>query len=337
MAPFQRKRKNSDPSYYESSRSKRSRALPVDDQPNPTSFEPDLFEATASLPSSPTQPPTDGIDEEPSFLDLDKSPAPFIHSLFPRPATPTSPIQSSSHPPSHPVSPAPKSSPIHSSPVKPRGPGRPPKSPRKLVRTRSIWYMDRERKSAESMRLSAVKKMRSKEMKRATLEASRKAEKDAELVTRKSHAYEYIEALTKPSSEGGFDFKSMSEFFETLSSLEGPSNQQIESKLTKFARKHGKALTYSIWRRAPEIKEEILTDELCKKLASKGRALQELLTHDNCKSMGDLFQTFTLVGLIAEIKQATPFLWEALLDVVDNPERRAEGKIRNKELMTLSH
>ncbi|KAJ3826952.1 hypothetical protein F5880DRAFT_1609774 [Lentinula raphanica] len=306
MAPFQRKRKNSDPSYYESSKSKRTRPSQLTDS-------------------------TLQIDEDPPFLDINTSPTSTIHNLFPTPATPASPIASSSHLLSDngPLS----SSPIRPSPVKPRGPGRPPKSPRKLVRSRSIWQLDKERKTEESMRLSAMKKMKSKEMKRAALEASRKAKKDDETAERKTRAYGYIEALTKPSSEGGFDFSTMSEFFETMSSLEGPSDQHIESKLTKFIRKHGKALTHFIWGRAPEVKEEILAEELPKKLASEGRALQELLTPDNCKSMADMFQTFTIAGLITKIKLAAPFLWDALLGVVENPERRGETKIRNKELV----
>ncbi|KAJ3816477.1 hypothetical protein F5880DRAFT_1455394, partial [Lentinula raphanica] len=72
------------------------------------------------------------------------------------------------------------------------------------------------------------------------------------------------------------------------------------------------------------------------KLASEGRILQELLTRDNCKSMAELFRAFTLAGLIAEIKEATPFLWKILLDITTNPERRAEGKSRNKELVLVT-
>ncbi|KAJ3832078.1 hypothetical protein F5878DRAFT_671204 [Lentinula raphanica] len=137
-----------------------------------------------------------------------------------------------------------------------------------------------------------MEKMRSKEMKRAALEASRKANKDAERAQRKLQAYKYIEALTKPSSEGGFDFDNISE---------GPSDQHIESRLTKFIRKHGTALTDFIWKRAPEVKEEAIAK-------AEGRILQELLTQ--------LFRTFTLAGLIAEIKDTTPFLWKILLDVL---------------------
>ncbi|KAJ3832057.1 hypothetical protein F5878DRAFT_654713 [Lentinula raphanica] len=220
------------------------------------------------------------------------------------------------------------------SPIKPRGPGRPPKSPRRINRTRSAWYLDKEQKTAESMKLSAMEKMRSKEMKRAALEASRKANEDGKRMRRKLQAYKYIEALTKPSSEGGFDFNTMSDFFEALSSSEGPSDQHIESRLTKFIRKHGTALTHFIWKRAPEVKDEVVAEALHDKLASEGRILQELLTRDNCKSMAELFRAFTLAGLIAEIKEATPFLWKILLDITTNPERRAEGKSRNKELVS---
>lgn len=366
MAPFKkRKRRLSDTGYVEGTRSKLARLSKskakepelvfVDDD------DPSLFEATASLPSSPTQPPVDADDLDipshhlqhtpvaSSMLfplpevshALPASPFPFqrlhidsspLQPLLPSPTTPSTPVASGSQ--------LPTLSPMKLTPIRPRGRGRPPRSPRKSVKTASTWRLQRAQNAAQTMEMSAKKKMDTQEMRKATKEAKRAAEtekKRKEIAqAKKNRAYNYLDKISKPESEGGAGFKSFSDFFSAfLDSDASEGRQQTEARITRFFQADGVALTDEIWKRAPWVKEKVLSHEVKEKLAIEGKAIQDLLSRDGSTGMSALLKQFSITSLVKELKQVAPFLWQSLLDVAENPNRRKEKTVRDKELVSV--
>ncbi|KAJ3729395.1 hypothetical protein C8R42DRAFT_742175 [Lentinula raphanica] len=316
-----RKRKLSDPTYVESTSSKRRRSqhltsgkvLQLDE---PDTNELSLFEATASLPSSPTQPLPDDL-EGPTTPPAKSIPLP----LFPTPRPPASPVAAMTSDPSLDL----PLSPMLVSPVKPRGVGRPQKSPRRISRTRSAWSIMRSQKLEASMELSAQRKIRTKQMDKVRLAA-----REAKRIERKERAYNVIRHIT---SSDGANFRSLGEFFEALTDSDTPSDQQVEAKLTRFSQSKGCDLTRFVWKRAPEVADVILSEEIQRVLAKEGQAIQELLTRENSTKMSDLLIQFSISTLIESLKKEAPVLWESLEAIATNSGRRTEETQRDMELV----
>ncbi|KAJ3831843.1 hypothetical protein F5878DRAFT_647289 [Lentinula raphanica] len=302
-----RKRKLSDPTYVESTSSKRRRSQQITAIEAPQLDEQDtteltLFEATASLPSSPTQLPVDSFE---SYT----TPSPPTESMplppFPSPRLPASPVASITSSPNLPLSP------MLSSPVKPRGVGRPPKSPRKISRSRSAWSIKRDQKLKASMALSAQKKMHTKEMGGAHLAA-----REAKRIERIERAYSVIRHIT---SLDGADFHSLSEFFEALTDPDAPSDQQVEAKLTRFFQNKGCDISRLVWKRAPEVADIILAEENEKILAKEGRAIQELSIRETSTALSNLLIQFSISEFVESLKEVAPVLRANLSAIVANP------------------
>ncbi len=207
-----------------------------------------------------------------------------------------------------------------------------PKSPRKGMGQPSVWRRQRQANIGVRITSDSARKVKNKQVGEAREEARIKAKRDR-AKEMKDRAYNVLEMISTPQSAGGFGFSSMSQFFDSLRSSEAPSSQQTEAKLSRFAKNRAEEATQFLWSRAPEAKEKILSEEIAKRLAQEGKAIQHHLTCDNLTSISDLLKEFSMEGLIRDLEAIAPTLWQCLHAVAENPALRAEGKQRDKDLV----
>ncbi|KAJ3887820.1 hypothetical protein GG344DRAFT_68498, partial [Lentinula edodes] len=324
MGFFKRKRRSSDPTYTEHTYQKRARIRAA------AEGEINLFEATASVPSSPTQPPMDDSYNNSIEADEDNSSYSLPPPQIPIPATPGSPVASTSTKVIQEIN-SPLSE-MEKTPVK-RSIGRSLTiSPRKSLRP-SAWRLDKEARVEEQMVASAQRRKNSKALRRAAAESAKKAQIAAKQGEKAFRASLIFKNITKPLGEGGFGFKNLQEWVDSFTDAEISLDQQTESALTRLAKSRGAKLADYFLSRAPEQKELFLSEEVKKRLAKEGKAIQTLLSRDHHTGISELLSEFSLSYLVTELKDTAPTLWEYLWDVAENPDRRTAVKERNGDIV----
>ncbi|KAL0056903.1 hypothetical protein AAF712_016482 [Marasmius tenuissimus] len=332
MVFTKRKRSYSDASYIPSDDHEPKRTR-IEVTPDPD----DVFAATSSAPASPILNPIRLASPDEREEEITMHPTTPTHSYHPSPmpgpSTYTTPIQSPSKNTVTAGGGGPASSPMS---VLERTPltqkmGRPKKSPRRGKNT--AFNQGRQELTNERRTMTA----RVKSMQREVNQAAKLAKKKEEIMSRRDKALKIIDLITKPNDEGGFGFKNLNDFVDSLLELGG--NSQTRANLSRLCESRGKEMVDEIINRsggsAAAIKHAILSEEMQRVLAEEGRKIQKLFTRSESTKLTELLQSFSVEGIKSKLKEEAPNLWDLLTKVSNNP-RRTRGGRRDKELVSIS-
>ncbi|KAJ7842460.1 hypothetical protein B0H14DRAFT_2586326 [Mycena olivaceomarginata] len=107
--------------------------------------------------------------------------------------------------------------------------------------------------------------------------------------------------------------------------------------ISKYVKDHGLAHATNMFQRAPETKQQLISQEMAKILEREGRAIQALLTREWTTSIMDLLKEFSMDQLATELQAKAPHMWAALtvLAEPDQSTRREDDgeNRRNKGLV----
>ncbi|KAJ7663707.1 hypothetical protein DFH06DRAFT_986655 [Mycena polygramma] len=150
------------------------------------------------------------------------------------------------------------------------------------------------------------------------------AEKKARDTENTVKAQRVLADLTKPTEEGGYNFASMDEFFQAIFRPGG--DQFVSAKVGRYVRDHGADHARAMFARSDSAKADYISKELEAIYRQEGRAIQAILTRNATTKVSDLLKEFSMEQLAAEIENAAPWLWRALV-VISEPDRstRAES------------
>jgi hypothetical protein len=92
--------------------------------------------------------------------------------------------------------------------------------------------------------------------------------------------------------------------------------------------------------RSESAKEDYISTELVEIYQREGRAIQEILTRSSTTTVMELLKQFSMDQLAAELEEAAPWLWRALV-VVSEPDKntraeRAGESRKHKGLVSFS-
>ncbi|KAJ7851211.1 hypothetical protein B0H13DRAFT_2360239 [Mycena leptocephala] len=169
--------------------------------------------------------------------------------------------------------------------------------------------------------------------------ATQKAEKEAKdaeeraqkfAVEQKLHdtantvkAQRVLADLIKPTEEGGYNFKDLNEFFQ--SAFRPGGEQQASANVTRYVHRHGADLARTMFARSESAKEHYISTELAEIYQREGRAIQEILTRSCTTTVMELLKQFSMDQLAAELEEAAPWLWRALV-VVSEPDKNTRAE-----------
>ncbi|KAJ6607231.1 hypothetical protein B0H10DRAFT_1818766 [Mycena sp. CBHHK59/15] len=121
-----------------------------------------------------------------------------------------------------------------------------------------------------------------------------------------------------PTEEGGYNFKDLNEFFGGVFAAGG--DQYISARLTRWVQGHGADHARSMFARSEPAKEEYISGELAEIYQREGRAIQNILTRNSTTTVTNLLKVFSMEKLAAELEEAAPWLWKALV-AVSEPDK----------------
>ncbi|KAK7018609.1 hypothetical protein R3P38DRAFT_3200988 [Favolaschia claudopus] len=214
---------------------------------------------------------------------------------------------------------------LDSSPVKRGRPHNTPKTARlkKTVRRLRLSRRTSDQKiCAEAMKkletktfTAAAHRLRSKQARldakkrERKLAADRRAKEAAEQQVARDaaktiRAQQILDLITAPEDEGGFNFESLSEFFDAVWRPGGDGI--ISSKITKYIQSHGAQHAAAMFKRSKEARTEYLSDAFAEIFQREGRAIQAILTRDSTTTVTDLLKDFSMDQLAEELEAAAP-------------------------------
>ncbi|KAJ7448400.1 hypothetical protein FB451DRAFT_1053929 [Mycena latifolia] len=155
------------------------------------------------------------------------------------------------------------------------------------------------------------------------------AEKKVQDTANTIKAQRVIADLTKSTEDGGYNFKDLDEFFQGVFRVGG--DQHISANITRYVHGHGADLVRGIFARSAPAKEEYISGELAEIYQREGRAIQDILTRSSTTTVMELLKVFSMAQLAAELEEAAPWLWKALV-TLSEPESAGEAR-RDKGLV----
>ncbi|KAF8879786.1 hypothetical protein CPB85DRAFT_1234405 [Mucidula mucida] len=145
------------------------------------------------------------------------------------------------------------------------------------------------------------------------VQAEAATQKEVQDANDRDTAHHVFKLLTVPAESGGFGFKSMTHFVDSLLMRKG--DPQVAANLTQFFRDHGDDLARKMDERSPGCMNEFISEKLSKTLAEEGKAIQAHLARDSKTSVTELLSTFSVEKLAGLLPTLAPSLWEILTTV----------------------
>ncbi|KAJ7238249.1 hypothetical protein C8J57DRAFT_1246666 [Mycena rebaudengoi] len=345
--PFSRTREDSDVDYAPPASKRRKKAPPI------------ITERAVSMPPSSPGPPVHTHDSpEPVTPEAEPLlPLPPLPALFPDPYG--SPLRASTT--NFPQTPhrgqsiePPASSPMsvmNLTPVKPkpvkRRPGRPQHSPETHILHSTLRHLrgsgqstpaqqEEFRRASETLQR---KRAASAERRTAALKKRGRGESGGRKVAlhaqKTRDAQQVLADVTASTEDGGYNFKDLDEFFSAIFRTGG--DYQASANLTRYVHSHGAQHAKAMFARSAPARDEYIDGELAEIFQKEGRAIQDILTRNSTTTVTDLLKQFSMDKLAAQIQEAAPKLWMALV-VVTMPDESTRREIsgeprRNKGLV----
>ncbi|KAF8125886.1 hypothetical protein K438DRAFT_1458742, partial [Mycena galopus ATCC 62051] len=119
--------------------------------------------------------------------------------------------------------------------------------------------------------------------------------------------------------DGGYNFEDANEFFQSV--FRSGGDQQVSRKISLFVQKHGAELARTMFARSDSAKADYISTELAEIYQHEGRAIQEILTRNSTTTVMELLKQFSMADLAAELEEAAPWLWRALV-MVSEPDNK---------------
>ncbi|KAK6969685.1 hypothetical protein R3P38DRAFT_3336812 [Favolaschia claudopus] len=332
----------------------------------------DIFFHTSSAPASPRIHPAGASGHSPEVSDDedekqdDIAPLPDLLSRLvgSLPSLEPSTLSAACTPPrkarqraasESPISvPSPATSTIFESPAKPRG-GR-PRAKKHNMHSRSYFanltsderdqlkssaFARTKLATAENRKKKALQAAEEKLKQEAEAAADRLADEAEKSARMRKNARAFLEQVTMSEDNGGAGFSSAMEFFQSLMSRGGDTDDaQASAILTRFLNTHAVEIIETIIDRVPAVGQEFLDkkfdEKLEKVLQAEGKAIQDLLTRrqNTNTSVMQLLEEFSMEQLGEQLEEVAPTLWR-ILERTARPNastrREAQGETRREK------
>ncbi len=174
------------------------------------------------------------------------------------------------------------------------------------IQPMALWPDDEARQQAAGGAHMMAEKWQAVQAEAAT-------QKEVQDAKDRDTAHHVFKLLTVPAESGGFGFKSMTYFVDSLLMRKG--DPQVAANLTRFFRDHGDDLARKMDERSPGCMNEFISEKLSKTLAEEGKAIQAHLARDSKTSVTELLSMFSVEKLTGLLPTLAPSLWEILTTV----------------------
>jgi multidrug efflux pump subunit AcrA (membrane-fusion protein) len=144
------------------------------------------------------------------------------------------------------------------------------------------------------------------------------ADRKARLAQNILKAQQVLHDVTQATEDSGYNFDGLDDFFQGI--FQPGGNQQMSAKITRYVHSHGAEHARTMFARSAPAKEEYISGELADIYQREGCAIQEILTRNSTTTVTELLKVFSMEQLAAEIQEAAPWLWKALV-VLSEPDK----------------
>ncbi|KAK7016411.1 hypothetical protein VNI00_018893 [Paramarasmius palmivorus] len=141
-------------------------------------------------------------------------------------------------------------------------------------------------------------------------------------------AHNIWNSITQSTDDGGFGFKSMKQFFDSIFGT--GTSDTTKAKITRFFDRYGAEVAEKIFKRSDKAFDKFLECPLWQeRLRKEGQAIQDLLTWAPRTKINDLLKEFTMEKIEEDLRSEAPTLWSILTNI---SEKGTEARW-NKEMV----